>query len=811
MSATRPRPPESTPEQPRHLIEFRAFGTIELFRPDGDSLSVTSRSKALGLLAYLVLSEGGGTRRREDVCALLWPEADEAHGRNSLNQTLHSLRTILGKDIVAGGRDTVGIDLARIRCDAVEFRRAVTASDWHSALSLYGGDLLPGLYVSGAAEFERWLDRQRRDLRGLAFDAARRVADHKTSQEDHRSAIRALRRARAIRPDDDETVRILMRTCRQQGNLAAAVKEYEAYRTWLAETFDLEPPEETRKLVEEMRAANGSVVKPQPSGASASEIADGAEVRLPSSVPPISSDPGASQRRIRRVGGAAILSALCMAVLAFVLLNPRTEVVSGVRRLAVLPLQDFSPDGDKGYFTNAMTDELITALGRLGDPEVVGFNSVQVYRGGTASIQEIAGQLNVDAVIEGSATWEGQDVRVNLQLVQVNPEKHVWAQVWEGRDSALLNFQSQIAADVARRFGATTERIRDIRRAGGVDHDVDPKALEAYYRGRALWKRYRHRESMDAFLEAVSVEPNWAPPWAGLADTYVLFAHAMVPPAEAMVRARRHIERAVELNPDLERTQVTLGHYLMEGPIDWEGAERAFKRAAQLNPGYPDTYVYSGQLYMALGRYEEARTAMERAFSLDPQNPVAFTDIGKIYLVEGRYEDAIEHFRKAVEVYPEHPITRGQLVYALLAAGEWNEAIDLTRQAIADGRGLSLSLGGRNPSIAGWLAYALARSGQVEEARTIADSLADLATREYVLPLGVAAAYSGIGDRAAALDWLERMEEEGSTQRVWLLTYPAFDELRGDPRFEAMVERLELRTAPGVEPGMTSVASYGSP
>jgi tetratricopeptide (TPR) repeat protein len=337
-----------------------------------------------------------------------------------------------------------------------------------------------------------------------------------------------------------------------------------------------------------------------------------------------------------------------------------------------------------------------------------------------------------------------------------------------------------------------------------VDHDVDPKALEAYYRGRALWKRYRHRESMDAFLEAVSVEPDWAPPWAGLADTYVLFAHAVVPPAEAMVRARRHIERAVALNPDLERTQVTLGHYLMEGPIDWEGAERAFKRAAQLNPGYPDTYVYSGQLYMALGRYEEARTAMERAFSLDPQNPVAFTDIGKIYLVEGRYEDAIEHFRKAVEVYPEHPITRGQLVYALLAAGEWNEAIDLTRQAIADGRGLSLSLGGRNPSIAGWLAYALARSGHVEEARTIADSLADLATREYVLPLGVAAAYSGIGDRAAALDWLERMEEEGSTQRVWLLAYPAFDELRGDPRFEALVERLELRRGPGVEPGMTS-------
>ena len=316
---------------------------------------------------------------------------------------------------------------------------------------------------------------------------------------------------------------------------------------------------------------------------------------------------------------------------------------------------------------------------------------------------------------------------------------------------------------------------------------------------------------MDAFLEAVSVEPDWAPPWAGLADAYVLFAHAVMPPADAMIRAQRHIERAVELNPDLERAQVTLGHYLMEGPLDWQGAEGAFRRAAKLNPGYPDTYVYSGQMYMALGRYEEARVAMERAFSLDPQNPVAFTDIGKIYLLQGRYEEAIEHFREAVEVYPEHPITRGQLVYALLTVGEWNEAIELTRQAIADGRGLSLSLGGKNPSIAGWLAYALARSGNVEEARTIADSLADLATRQYVLPLGLAAAYAGLGDRAAALDWLERMEEQGSTQRAWLLTYSAFDELRGDPRFEAMVERLGLRMVSDAGPGTASGAGYGVP
>jgi DNA-binding SARP family transcriptional activator/TolB-like protein len=793
------------------MIVFRTLGTIELVRPDGALLvHVASRTKALGLLAYLALAEGAGLRRREDVCALLWPESDQAHARNSLNQALYILRSNLGSDAITGGRETVGIAAGELRCDAVEFRNAISAEEWERALEFYRGDLLPGLHVSGSLDFERWLDHERRDLKSAGFAVARRVASE--SAGDDRSTIRALRHARRIRPDDDETVRDLIEVCRRQGNDAAALREYEAYRAWLAENFGLLPPDETRRLAEEVRSANGVPVVPvfpgAPDAVGSSEAATALESSSGSS-----DSPDAAQSRIsdRYLSRAGIVVGACLIVLAFLFLMPGSSASPGVSRLAVLPLQDFSPDGDREYFTNSLTDELITALGQLGEPEVVGFRSVQKYQGSSTSIEEVASQLSVDAVIEGSATWDGQQVRVNLQLVATSPERHIWAHVWEGRASSFVDFQRRIAVDVARRFGAPSERLRAIRRSGGTNRDIDPKALAAYYRGRALWKRYRQPESIAAFLEAVSVEPDWAPPWAGLADAYVLLAHATMPPSEAMGRAKRHIERAVELDPDLERTQVTLGHYLMEGPIDWEGSERAFRHAEELNPGYPDTYVYSGQLYMAMGRFEEAREAMERAFSLDPQNPVAYTDIGKTYLVEGRHDAAIEHFRKAVETYPEHPITRGQLVYALLAAEEWEEAIRLTREALADGRGLSLSLGGKNPSIAGWLAYALARNGEVKEARAIADSLVDLATREYVLPLGVAAAYTGIGDRDTALDWLERMVEDGSTQRVWLLTYSAFDELKGEPRFEAIVSRLGLPAGERAERRLVSADQRGTP
>lgn len=778
------------------MIEFRTLGAIELLRPDGTALlSVVSRSKPLGLLVYLVLAAGGGTRRREDVCALLWPDSDEARARNALNQTVHSLRRAMGSEVIVGGREDVGVDATVVRCDAVEMLRAEKAGDPERVLSLYHGEFLPGYHVDGSPGLERWIESQRSQLQTVPFRAARQLAEARSAAGDDEEAVRALRRARTLRPEEDRTVRLLLATLAGSGNLAAAIDEYEKYRQHLETNYQIEPPDETRHFVDELRERNRRESRPETSGTPEYDEREPAP-------------PGPDHQRVRKqplartrmIGAAGFVGVLCAVVLAFAVLKAPSEMPIEVRRLAVLPLQDFSPDGDKSYFANAMTEELITALGRLGHPEVVGFTSVRVY-GDSVNIPQIARELEVDAVIEGSATWDGGTVRVNLQLVQVEPERHVWAHEWEGPDSALLSFQGRIAADVARRFGAPADRIRDLRHTGGLDHNVDPVALEAYYRGRALWKRYRHEESMAAFLEAVSIEPDWAPPWAGLADAYVLIAHTLEPPAEAMNRARRNIERAVELNPDLERTQVSLGHYLMEGPLDWEGSERAFQRAAQLNPGYPDTYVYLGQLYMALGRYGEARTAMERAFSLDPQNPVAFTDIGKIYLIERRYADAIAHFRKAVEVYPEHPITRGQLIYALLAASEWDEAIDLMREAISDGRGLSLSLGGRNPSISGWLAFALARKGQIEEAQTIADSLSDLATREYVLPLGIAAAYTGVGDRSTALHWLEMMEEEQSTQRVWLLAYPAFDELRGDPRFEAIVGRLGLRAGPGASDG----------
>jgi len=241
------------------MIEFRTLGAIELTRGDEPlSPSLVSRSKVLGLLTYLAVRGQGGARRREELCHLFWPESGERRGRNALNQTLHVLRSRLGSDLIVGGRETVGLDPDGIRCDAVEFIHALSEDDWQAALDLYRGPFLPGFHVAGAPDFERWADQQRAVLKRKAFEAARHLAGSQEGAGDDRGSIAALRRARAIRPEDDETVRAVITACLRLGNAGAALREFESYRSFLRSEFGLEPPEETQALYREVveRGAN---------------------------------------------------------------------------------------------------------------------------------------------------------------------------------------------------------------------------------------------------------------------------------------------------------------------------------------------------------------------------------------------------------------------------------------------------------------------------------------------------------------------------------------------------------------------------
>ena len=651
MSATRPGPQESTQESGEPPIEFRALGTIELLKPDGEALlSVVSRSKSLSLLTYLVLSEGDGSRRRDEVCALLWPESDEARARNSLNQTLHSLKSTLGRDVVAGGRETVGIDPERIRCDAVEFRRAVAASDWESALSLYGGDLLPGLYLTGAAEFETWLDRQRRDLKRLAFETARRLAADRAENGDTRGSIQALKRARTIRPDDDETVRDLMTACQRQGNVAAALREYDTYRAWLDENFDLEPSEETRELVEQMRSANGNghrapVIRPAERWLRTGDLAEVAtEVDGRGRARPLLALGAVA---VAVIGGVFLLSG------APGFLTDRaggTAVVTDPYRIAVLPLR---PDVGSDRAAAVVLGDRLDGWAELRQVEPNRIDA-RITGEGIKAVGPEQGSL--------LAAGMGAGRFVTVRSEQSGPYMNVRAVLYETGGQAVLlsrvdttgaaaDFSDDWYVDVLLRLFRDQDlgTTPDLRTAEWI---AEPRAMFPYLSALARFSHGDGDSAMSFLQQAVGLDSTFGPAWnllAGLAmtsvpmatddwdardslrairDTALVYADLYFDEPESSVLGLARAKRLAELFPDSAGLQAEVARLYqnaaLERGFDHDSTRPYWERAYELEPLLDTSTFRLLVLHMERGRLDEARAIVRHADAVGYEIPFCY-------------------------------------------------------------------------------------------------------------------------------------------------------------------------------------------
>lgn len=649
----------------RHMIQFRTLGTIELLQPDGTLvLSVASRSKALGLLAYLVLSEGDGARRREDACALLWPESDESRARNSLNQTLHILRSSLGNEVVTGGRETVGIDPGRIGCDAVEFRKAIAAGNWEEALELYGGELLPGLHVTGSLDFERWLDHERRDLKRAAFDAARRVAGQITG--DDRSTIKALRQARKIRPDDDETVRDLMAACQRQGNVAAALLEYESYRAWLAENVGLEPPKETRRLATELRAANGEAgdgaagktKRDRTFDAVAVDAGRGTSEERPATG---ESEPGEIQRRPRK----RLWASLVIAVIAIVTLDAGWSIVrerasDGEDKsllsesesppldpdvLAVLP---FTVAGDSESLTDLAEDLPLVfywkITGEFGpravEPKLVRAEWNRV--GGSPDMPptesdavQAARNLAAGQLVQGTVLGTEDAMEIHASLVDIETGRTTAQSIQRGPYSDWPRLVDQLVIDLlAAHYDDLVDRIPKLG-------EHKPEAVQAYLAGVRSWNRQQgDYHAIDYFREAVARDSTFALAamtgyLAGETDEYL---------------ARLAWENRDSLSPR-DRAILTAGAGKLFGEVmsirdeidAWERVLRFDPDNFQANYELAETYMGSGNGVGAADRLSRVKRLANRALRVDPAHVWIRTILFEVAMMEEDSAAMAEH------------------------------------------------------------------------------------------------------------------------------------------------------------------------
>jgi len=485
-----------------------------------------------------------------------------------------------------------------------------------------------------------------------------------------------------------------------------------------------------------------------------------------------------------KVSGVVLL--VILGICTVWILRPRSPAPPAIRSLAVLPLENLSGDASQDYFSDGMTDELITELGQISELRVISRTSAMTYKGSRKSMPEIARDLNVDVVVEGAVLRSGNQVRITAQLILAAADKHLWAQSYEGDLRDTLKLQKQVARSIAEqiRIQLTPHEQTVLKNVTRVDWE----AYEAYLKGRYFWNKRTAdglKEAIYYFNQAIEKDPNYAPAYAGLADSFALagdWQYGVLPAREAYPKAKAAAAKAVALDSSLGEAHISLAWCLDSFDWAWESAGKEFTRGIELSPGYATGHHWYGWHLATLGRHGKAVAELEKAESLDPLSLIIGADLAEELLIAHRYDEAMKQSRKTMNMDPFFALTHYVLGETLVQRHMYNEAIPELQKAIEVSPG--------STAYAANLAYAYAVSGMRAEAVKILNDLKYRSNAAFSNAPEIAVVYVGLDDKDQAMDWLERAYAERFNPGV--LMRPVFDPLRSDPRFQDLLRRIGL-------------------
>lgn len=463
-----------------------------------------------------------------------------------------------------------------------------------------------------------------------------------------------------------------------------------------------------------------------------------------------------------------------------------TTAVPAIRSLAVLPLENLSGDPAQDYFADGVTDELTTELAQVPALRVISRISATQYRAKRKSAPEIASELHVDALVEGSVVRTGDHVRITAQLIEAKNDRHVWAQSFEGELGDLVVLQDDVAARIAEQI-----RLRLPPREEGLKtqaRTINPEAHDLYMRGVALRDNNDEvslQKSIYWFQRALQKDPVYAPAHAGLAVAYTFQTFlGVLPTEETFPKAEAEARKAIELDSSLGKAHEALAWVAYVYRWDWPLAEKELRRALVLNPNDADAHHYYSHYLFTMGRTKEALAEGEIAAGLDPLSQIQKNHLLWQYAEAKEYDHAVELGDKIVEEGATDPAQYLLLADAYTGKGQLEEAIALVQKAIA------MSPARMEPHAA--LAADYARMGKTKEARKILPQLEDPPRGRYVSPVWIAVVYCSLGEKDSALQWVNKAIEQRDASAVDLSTFPGLELLRSDPRFTDLLKKVGL-------------------
>jgi non-specific serine/threonine protein kinase len=465
---------------------------------------------------------------------------------------------------------------------------------------------------------------------------------------------------------------------------------------------------------------------------------------------------------------------------------PGVAAAPRVASLAVLPFTNMSADKENEYFCDGLSEELINALCHIRELRVVARTSAFAFKGKEIDIREVGKKLNVGAVLEGSVRKSGQRLRITAQLVKVEDGYHLWSGQFDREMKDIFDIQEEISLTIVDQLKIKLlkgEKEKILKR-----YTEDHEAYELYLKGLSFWKRRYERglqKSLQYFQLAAEKDPGYALPYVGIADAYgILGVYSFMPPHQAYPRARAAANKALEIDPELAEAYASLAWIAMWYDRDWPAAESHFLKAIRMKPEYPEAHLWYGNLLVATGRADESIQEMRKGKELEPLEPAPPTHVGWALYFARRFDESIEELRSIVTSDPEFSLPYMWLAANFLAKKMWGEAIaaaqkfvELTAESVI---GLAV------------LGTAYGSAGMKDEALKILERLDKLPKDRYVGSLSRAMVWTGLGEKNKALENLEKAYEDRESSLAYLKVWPIFDSLRSEPRFQAVLKKMNL-------------------